>query len=421
MVIRIARDKMRKIYSCIDVGSHSIKLVVMEKLKDRFVVLSRFIVKTKGMQRGIISNEEELSTAIGKIMRQAQEDLGISIQEVLCLIPCDMAEFSMVSGEISLNGPIGRNGIAGVLNQAIQGRGDVNSVMIDVCPVCYQVDDRDGIKDVRGLEGTRLLVKAVAMTAPKSYVGQYFSVFKKLGITIVDIGFGLVGDYYAARDNMLVDSTAAVINVGYDRTEVGIFNKGILIKTAKIDIGSRFVDKDIAYVYHLEKKKVRYLKETFAVANTRYADVQDTVTIPDSTGNMLVINQLKISEIVEARLAEILKFAKKQINILTNREIRYIIVTGGISELAGFEYVLENVFGRCASVLNMDKMGVRSNSYSSCVGFIEYFSEKLELRDKAYSMIKEKDVEAMSKKYKKEAGDGGLGGILNYLTGNKED
>ena len=63
------------------------------------------------------------------------------------------------------------------------------------------------------------------------------------------------------------------------------------------------------------------------------------------------INQLEISEIVEARLREILKLSKKQINLLTNKEIRYIIVTGGITEIAGFQYLVENV---CQGT-NLDK------------------------------------------------------------------
>ena len=130
---------------------------------------------------------------------------------------------------------------------------------------------------------------------------------------------------------------------------------------------------------------------------------------------------LKISEVIEARIVEILKFAKKQISILTKREIRYIIVTGGISELAGFEYVLENVFGRCARVLNMNKMGVRSNSFSSCVGFIEYFDEKLEKLDKAYSMISESELDLIAKRGRKTSGEGTIGGIIGYFTGNKED
>ena len=61
---------------------------------------------------------------------------------------------------------------------------------------------------------------------------------------------------------------------------------------------------------------------------------------------------------------EILKLAKNEIKNLTNREIRYIIVTGGLSELAGFQYLVENVFGIKAKVCNISVIGLRNNKYS---------------------------------------------------------
>lgn len=412
---------MRKVYSCIDIGSHSTKLVIIEKIEDQFVVLSRFIVKSKGIQKGMIVQEDEALFAIKKAISKAEEDLHIQIREILCLIPSCRLEFSMVSGEVPITGEISKDEISDVLKEAVVGQIDESRALVSISPIFYKVDDEENLKDVRGLSGESLGVKAIAATVSKSFLRPFFTVFKRLGIAVVDIGFGLVGDYYAARDRSLEKSVAAVVNIGYSKTEVGIFNKGILIKADQIDIGSKYIDRDISYAFQIEKKKARYLKETFAVSNTRYADASDSITVEDKTGQVLTINQLKISEIVEARLLEILKFAKKQISVLTNREIRYIIVTGGISELAGFQYVLENVFGRCANVLSMNKMGVRSNSYSSCVGFVEYFDEKLQLRDQAYSMIEDKELEVGTKNKRKTNGEGGLGSFLNYLTGNKED
>lgn len=412
---------MRKIYSCIDIGSHSTKLLIMEKLENRFVVLSRYLGKTRGMKKGIIQNEEEVIASIKNVISKAEEDLGIKLKEIIFLIPCSDSTFSMVNGETDIESTVTKNEISKVLQDAVTGKIEENRVLVSISPVFYQIDGGENQKDVLGQTGNHLNMKAVISTVPKTRVRSYFNVFKRLGVNVIDVGFNLVGDYYASKDSDMDNDTTAVINIGYDTTEVGIFNKGILIKAEEMEIGSRYIDKDIAYTYNLEKKKARYLKETFAVSNTRYADVNEMVTIPDREGNNITINQLKISEVVEARLAEILKLSKKQISILTNREIRYIIITGGISELAGFSYLLENIYGRCASVLNMDKMGVRSNSFSSCVGFIEYFSEKLEKRDKAYSMISDEELESITKKTRKTTGEGGLGGILNYFTGNKED
>ena len=88
-----------------------------------------------------------------------------------------------------------------------------------------------------------------------------------------------------------------------------------------------------------------------------------------------------------SRLSEILKLAKKQTYLLTNREISYIIITGGSSELPGMSYLVEEIFGENARIGNIDTIGIRSNVYSTVSGLIRCFENKLNLRDKEYTMI----------------------------------
>ena len=101
---------------------------------------------------------------------------------------------------------------------------------------------------------------------------------------------------------------------------------------------------------------------------------------------------MELASVIEARLLDLLSLAKKQINILTNREISYIIITGGISEMLGFKYVSTMALKDVASVLNMTSMGIRNNIFSSAFGITQYLNDKLSLRGKDYSMVN--DVES---------------------------
>ena len=78
---------------------------------------------------------------------------------------------------------------------------------------------------------------------------------------------------------------------------------------------------------------------------------------------------------------------KKTINNLTKRKISYIIVTGGLSELAGFGYLVEEMFGAMAKVCNITTMGIRHNKYVSVLGIVKYLDDKLSLRGKQMNMI----------------------------------
>ena len=112
------------------------------------------------------------------------------------------------------------------------------------------------------------------------------------------------------------------------------------------------------------------------------------------------ITQVDISKVVEARIKEILKLAKNEIKNLTNREIRYIIITGGLSEMAGFQSIVDDEFGFVAKVCNIQTIGVRHNKYSSALGVVKYFDDKLTLRNKVFNMVDDQDIESLIKKTK---------------------
>ena len=116
-----------------------------------------------------------------------------------------------------------------------------------------------------------------------------------------------------------------------------------------------------------------------------------------------------------------LKLAKKSINNLTNRKISYIIVTGGITELTGFGYIVENVLGINATTLNITTLGIRNNKYSAAMGIIKYFHEKLKLRDIDYTMFDDEKINALmdSKKSLLNVNNDTLvSKIFDYFTGN---
>lgn len=398
---------MKRIYTGIDIGSDTIKIVTNEVIKNKVYCLAATSVPVKGVKKGWVIDSESVIASLKSGLKEMEEMLGVKIDQAIVTIPSYNRELTITSGETEITGEEGKVGYEDIikcLQDAILGRVPEGRELVTISPIAFHIDDSEGVKNPIDQIGLKLSVKAVIATVPKENVQNMLNVMKACGVETVDIAFGETGDYYEARNRIYDASVGAVINIGYETTKVSVYNKGIMIKDEILDLGAKNVDKDIRYVYHVDKRTARYLKENFAVSNKRYADVNDTIEVMTKNGEKLTLNQLELSEVVEARITEILRLAKKQINILTNREISYIIITGGISELAGFQYVLDNVLGRDANTLNITTMGIRNNKYSSAAGITKYFHEKLELRGKSYSMFSEKkSVDLVSpKKHKAE-------------------
>ena len=386
---------MKKIYTGIDLGSFSIKIVVCEVVNNKFHVLAASNTRCKGIKNGLVTDMEEASIYLKKAKKEVEDMLGITIDQAVVTVPSIDKDFDIVEGKVNVedeNKMVSATDINNVFQDAVLGKVNETKELITITPIFFQVDDKEPVKDPKGMIGESLFVKAVITSIPKENFRNTVNLLKNCGITPVDVTYGIMGDYYEARNIDFDKSVSAIINIGYSKTEVSIFNKGIMIKDEMIDSGSKLIDKDLSYVYNLKRSQARVLKENFAVSNTRYSDVNDTIELTNKNSDDITLNQLEVSEVVEARLVDLLRLAKKQINILTNREISYIIITGGISELAGFEYVVENVFDRRCSILDINTMGIRSNMYSSSYGIVKYFHNKLDLRGLSYSMVSEKEA-----------------------------
>lgn len=376
--------------------------------------------RCKGIKNGLIVDVEEAKKGLKKAKQDVEQMLGISINQAIVTVPSQDRKFDIVEGIVKIeseNKIITADDIKKVFHEALIGKIEDGRELITITPIYFQIDDDKKVKDPKGCVGDELSVKAVITSIPKANLKNVVSLLKDCGIETVDTTFSSIGDYYEARNSDFDEAVSAIINIGHAKTEVSIFNKGIMIKNEIIDSGSRLIDKDLAYIYKIKQSQARKLKETFAVSNTRYSDVNDIVELINKNEEVFTVNQLEVSEIVEARLVDLLRLAKKQINILTNRKISYIIITGGISEIAGFDYVVENVFDRRTSTLNINTMGIRSNIYSSCYGIIKYFHNKLDLKDISYSMVSEDDANKLMLVKEKSGSDSILSKVFGYFSG----
>ena len=388
---------MSNIYTGIELGTSSIKIVVLEKTDDQYHVLASVSSASSGIKNGQVVDMKQAIVSIKEALKQVDEMLGVKITKVVACVPPTDCRMDIVVGSSNVEDTecITGEDICNALSDALRGQDFEEYELITATPISFKVDGKENIKDPKGMSGDVLETRVVISTLPKEGLYRILEVLKLSGVETVDIAFTSTGDYYAIKNDKYDGIVGAIINIGETSTNISVFNKGIQIKHAIIPVGSYNVDRDIAYIFKIENSEARKLKETFAVSLNSYADNNDVVEVKDIYGEKKLLSQVGVSKIVEARLREILKFAKNEIKNLTNREIRYIIITGGLSELAGFSYLIEEEFGSLAKVCNISTMGIRHNKYSSTLGIVKYFDDKLSLRGKSYNMLNNEDIESL--------------------------
>lgn len=388
---------MNNIYTGIELGSDSIKIVVSEKVNNKFHVLASVSENSMGVSRGFISNTKLCVDSCKRALKKIDEMLGIKITHAVLCIPGDNCKMDIVLGSVDVVDPLEITGedIVNVLNDALKGQSQDNYEIVTSIPINFKVDDRDKIVDPKGMQGNTLETKVIITKVPKESLYRLLEVLKLSGVEVVDICFKSTGDYFTIKNKKYDSQVGAIINIGKECTNVSVFNKGIQIKNSIIPVGSINVDNDISYIYHTDFDTSRKIKEEFCVAMSSYADSNEELDVTLDDGTQKNLNQYDVSNVVEARVSEILKLAKNEIKNLTNREISYIIVTGGLSEIAGFQYLVDELLGRESRVCNITNIGVRHNKYSSVLGIIKYFDDKLCLRGRKYNMFDEDEIRGL--------------------------
>ena len=385
---------MSNYYTSVELGTDTIKILVCNKIDNKYHVIAQVCEPSLGIKKGIVIDTKQAINSIKKAFKKLNEMLEMKITKAVVCIPpincrtdmvigsCDVIDYNEITGDDVTN----------VLKDSLVGQISQDEELITAIPISFKVDEEDNIKDPKGLAGKSLEARVLITTSPKDLVYKILEVLKLSGVDALDVCYSSTADYYAVKNDNLDKLVGAIINIGEDKTTISVYNKGIMIKSKVINVGSRNIDNDITYIYKTSKEDSRNLKENFVVASSRYADVNETYKITTNEGKTKELNQLEISKVVEARCEEILKLAKNELKNLTKREIRYIIVTGGVSELAGFQYILDDVLGIKSRVCNITTMGIRHNKYSSVLGIIKYFDSKLALRGKKVNMLSETDI-----------------------------
>lgn len=385
---------MKHIYTSLDIGSDSIKIVVCELYQNKLNLLASSSYKSKGIKKGLIVDVEKASESIKYAIKDIKDMLGIDIDKVIVSVPSYFNEYSVAKAEIQLeneNSIVTYDDIRNVLEKSIQSKEEDDKEIINYIPVDFSVDEEKGIINPLNKSGNKLSSRSIVVSTQKKYVYSVISLLESIGIEAVDISTTCIGDIYAFKNKEIDNSIGIIINIGSEVTTISLYNRGVIVKNSVINMGGKNITKDISYMYKTDFNTANDLKLHFALAHKRNASTSDTYEIETDYDNELKINQYEISEIVSSRLEEILNLAKKEINILTSKQIDYIIITGGTSNIADIKYTINDIFGRKVSIGNLKLIGIRDNKYSSCLGNIIYFINKLKLKGEEYTMIDDEE------------------------------
>lgn len=416
---------MKKIYTCIDMASDTIRILVSEYFSGKFNTLAVTSVRSKGIKNGIIIDPDLLKERLQYALKDISSRINIPIKKAILTIPSINAEFNLVHGNISIINDekmVTRKDVMRVQNAVVKDIAP-NMELIDISPIDFTIYENgseiETLKNPINKICDRLAVRAMVVTVPKTNVIAYVKVAESCGIEVVDVVLDSIADFEETKDEDMLDNNSAIINLGSDVTSVSIFNKGIITNSSVINNGTSVIDNDISYVYYISKKNARKAKETFGIAHPKYANKSETYETKDINEKLVKINQHELSLMINKRLVELLNVSKNELKVLTNKQIRYIMIIGGIIDIPGINFVVEDVLGSNTKVYTINTLGIRKGRFITVSGAIKYFVKKINIMKKEYSMFSSDDIDNLvNNKVRIGRNNSVFGRVFSYFFDN---
>ncbi|WP_080146177.1 cell division protein FtsA [Marinilactibacillus piezotolerans] len=370
------------IYTSLDIGTTSIKVIVAEVLNNQMNVIGVGSEKSKGINKGMIVDIDETSNAIAHAVKQAEEKSGLEIQDLVVGIPANGVEIIPFNGYIQIDDSsqeISDQDVEQLIRETCLTKVPSDKEMISIMVEEFLVDGFDEIKDPRGMVGERLELYGTMLAIPKSIVHNIKKCVQKSGHGIQD----LILQPQAMAQLVLSEDErqfgTVQIDIGGGQTTASAIHDHQLKYVYVEQQGGEFITKDISLVLNTSLQNAESLKREVGYAFSSQASADQTVLV-DVVGEKepVRVKESYIAEIIEARVEQIFETLKAELNRIGALSLPgKVKLTGGAAAIPGIRELAEDIFEVEVAVYIPDYMGVRYPSFTNAISLV-YYEGKLE-------------------------------------------
>ena len=373
----------------IELGNVSIKCLIFNISNDNTSeILSTSIVDSEGIHNGVVVNLSKATNAIRSCISSAEKRSSISLKKINVVI--EQTEFlcTKFSKDRKINGSkIHEGDIEFLLREAKKQvvLNDSKQSIIHIFNHNYIVDGKEFIEEPIDVYADYLSHEMTFITMPKNNIKNIYQAFIDCDIEVerfISCTFALAAKLL---NNNELQYGSTLIDVGFEKTSLGLFKNSAIVHSITFPIGANHITKDIAKVCSLS------LEESDAIKNNVDLSFQENTMLFNKKGYLIdtyfinstyrKISQSLILNVVKARLDEIFKIIKKQINLLglNSTSGAKIFLVGGGSNLYNLEQYCSNLFEtdvkKLESINNGNDADEINENFNSCLGALKIIKD----------------------------------------------
>ena len=306
-----------RVITGLDVGSHAVKIVMVQKTTEGVEVLGSAQVYSEGIRRGIVIDIEGVVKSIKDAVGLISQSVGIRLQKVNLGVNGTHLSLRLTRGVVAValaDGEITADDIIRVMNAAKTISLPPNREILQVVPREFVIDGEGSIREPLGMHGVRLEVNAFIMDGSSSFIKNLKKSVEATGLTIQNLIISSLAATRAALSKRQKELGVVLVDIGAGTTNVIIFEEGDLAHTQVIPIGSDAITNDLALRLKTSVDIAERIKLDYGICLPKEVarkDMVDLATLGEEGKGLFT--RKEIARIIESRCKEIFDTIQKEL------------------------------------------------------------------------------------------------------------
>lgn len=342
---------------------------------------------SQGIRAGTIIDIKKAEEAIRSAVGAAEEMAEVNIDRVVVNISGSRQQSHSVHVQMDIAGrEISPRDTKRLIEQGCAPFYEGGNDVLHCIPLYYTIDDHAGIHEPVGMYGNVLQASLHVVTASSTVLYNLASCLARCHL---DIEGYLVSSYASSLACLGEDEKklgAVVLDMGGGSTSIAICKEGNMVYADVVPVGGGHITNDIAVGLSTNIASAERIKALYGDVIMTAKDEQQLIDIPQIHDNgdseTVHIQRSILVGIIRARVEEWVEMIKQKLESCEYfSSIGKVVLTGGVSQLAGFKDFIAYSLDRQVRIgmpfyINGLAESTKGPAFSACIGNLKYISQK---------------------------------------------
>jgi cell division protein FtsA len=335
----------------LDIGTANVRCIVgmleQHETENTLSVIGVGTSQNHGMRKGAVVHVEDVAQAIDEAVSEAERMAGVRISGATINVNGAHINSQPSHGTVAISNPNRQisddDRLRAEETAAVVHLPD-NREIIQVFSRNYKIDGQDNIKDPVGMQGVRLEVDTLVVTAGTPLLRTLDSALEKAQVNIHHHTISSLAAAEAVLDRHQKESGTAIIDIGAGTTNLVVLEEGEIEYLAVIPIGSKKLTDDLAIGLKTDLEIAEQVK--LAHANLDFSKPPAEFVSIEFDGKRYQFSEKVVRFVIEARMEELFEQIDREFKkVGKSRKLPGgVVLVGATAKMPGLaEYAKERL------------------------------------------------------------------------------